>query len=167
LQSEKAVKLQTVSRSIVTLWDYPKQGPRIRKGWQMTQTSQIRTTQLKAVPLWLESIEEAGALLSGLSYQVSNPVLKETHKLLLQRAVADFRAKAAVLAKSLSVASYRIVHFDTSGSAPRVRRYQPAIAMMVKTSNAVPTALSVGENRITTTVNGEIVLPFKDLPAAP
>ncbi len=166
LKQEADVKLKTLSRNMQPVWKYVKNSPRVRVGWQMTQSGQISTTNLKAVPKWLDAIESAGAHLSNLNFRVSDAISKQAMESLRRQAIANFRSKAAGMAKGLDAESFRIIRLNTSGQAPQPRIYRAEMAMMAKASadNAQP-ALSAGENKITVTVSGEIEVPFIDYPA--
>lgn len=165
LKLEADVKLKTLSRSMQPVWQYPKNSSRVRVGWQMTQSGEISTTDLKAVPKWLDAIESAGAHLSSLNFRVSDAISKQAMASLRQQAIANFRSKAAGMAKGLDGESFRIIRLNTSGQAPQPRIYRAEMAMMAKAVDAAPPALSAGENKITVTVSGEIEIPFIDYPA--
>jgi len=165
LKQEKDVRLSTISRSMQPVWQYPKNSPRIRTGWQMIQSGQAVSMRLDAVPHWLDAIESAGANLSGLSFRVSAAVLEQAMVSLRQQAVCNFRSSAASMAKGLDAASFRIVHLNTGSRQPQPRVFGSEMAMMARSADAAPPALSAGENRISVTVSGDIELPFTDFPA--
>ncbi|MDX8406352.1 MAG: SIMPL domain-containing protein [Mariprofundus sp.] len=163
LAKQKGLKLQTLNRTMQPVWKHPKEGPRQRTGWKVTQLSRISSTRLQAVPQWLNGIETAGAQLSGLSFRVSAEVEKKTRRLLSGQAIHLFRDRAAAIAKAMDAGSFRIIRLSTAsqGAQPRVYRGE---MMMMSAVKASPSSLSAGENRISVTVSGDIELPFIDFP---
>jgi len=164
LQQEPGVKLKTLSRSMQPVWQYPKNRQRIRTGWRMTQTGQVVSSQLDAVPKWLDGIESAGANLSGLQFRISSKASKKAQDQLRLQAIASFRQKARLIAKGLSANSFRIIQLNSSSQAPRPVMYRGEMAMMAKSADAAPPSLSAGEGKISVSVSGTIQVPFTDFP---
>jgi len=166
LATEKGVKLKTTSRNMQPVWKHHKDRARQRTGWRMTQTGQIISTHLDAIPAWLNAIEAEGAHLSGLQFRVSAKKSKDVQDSLRLQAIALFRDKAKVIAKGLSAKTFRIIRLNTSSHAPQAVRYRGEMAMMAKsvTYDAAP-ALSAGEGKISVNITGEIETPFIDFPA--
>jgi len=164
LKQERGLALKTISRNMQPVWKYPKNSQRIRTGWRMTQTGQIRTKRMDHVSDWLDAIEGAGAHLSGLNFRISDSASKQGQDALRLQAIASFRAKAAVIAHGLNAASFRIIRLNTSSASPRPLVYRGEMAMMAKAAADAP-ALSAGEGKLSVTVSGEIEVPFTDFPA--
>lgn len=165
LKHEQGVKHKTTSRNMQAVWKHYKDRPRQRTGWRMTQSGQIVSSKLDAVPGWLNAIEAAGAQLSGLQYRISAKRSKSVQDSLRLQAIASFRDKAAVIAKGLSAKTFRIIRLNTSSHAPQPVRYRAEMAMMAKSVSADTPALSSGEGKISVNVTGEIETPFIDFPA--
>jgi len=165
LATEKGVKLKTTSRNMQPVWKHYKDRPRQRTGWRMTQTGQIVSTHLDALPAWLNAIETEGAHLSGLQFRISVKRSKKVQDSLRLQAIASFRDKAAIIAKGLSAKSFRIIRLNTSSHAPQPVRYRAEMAMMAKSVASDAPALSSGEGKISVNVTGEIEIPFIDFPA--
>jgi len=162
LQSEKGVKLKTTGRNMQPVWHYPKNQPRSRSGWRLTQSEQISSSNLDAVPEWLEAIEHEGALLSTLQFRVSNKSSLKAQESLRLQAIEAFRLKAASLANGLSAQSFRIISLNSSSQAPQPVLYRAEMAMMAKSTDTAPPSLSAGESSVKITVNGVIEVPFRD-----
>jgi len=165
LAHEKGLKLKTTSRNMQPAWKHSKDQPRQRTGWRMTQSGQIVSSQLDAVPGWLEAIESEGAKLSGLQFRISASTSKKVQDRLRLQAITLFRNKAAVIAKGLSAKTFRIIRLNSSSHAPQPVRYRAEMAMMAKSSVASAPALSSGEGKVAVNVTGEIETPFIDFPA--
>jgi len=164
LQQEAGVKVKTISRSMQPVWKYPKNSQRIRTGWRMTQTGQVVSSKLDAVPNWLDAIEAAGANLSNLQFRISSSASKKAQDLLRLKAIAAFRARAAVIAKGLDAKHFRIIQLKTSSQMPRPVMYRAEMAMMAKSADAAPASLSAGEGKLRVIVTGAIQTPFVDFP---
>jgi len=164
LKTERAVKLKTVSRNMQPLWRYPKNSQRVRSGWRITQSEQVISHNLDAVSKWLDVIEAAGAQLSDLQFRISSSASKQTQDQLRLKAIAVFRAKAAVIAKGLSAQQFRIIQLNTSSQAPRPMMYRGEMAMMSKSADAAPPSLSAGEGKVSVNISGSIEVPFTDFP---
>ncbi|WP_236075263.1 SIMPL domain-containing protein [Mariprofundus sp. EBB-1] len=164
LAHEKGVKLKTTGRNIQPIWKHVKNQPRQRTGWRMTQTGEIVSQHLDAVPGWLDAIEAEGANLSGLQFRISADTTKAVQDTLRLQAIASFRDKAAVIAKGLSAKTFRIIRLNTSSHAPQPVRYRAEMAMMSKSMAADAPSLSSGEGKVSVNVTGEIETPFIDFP---
>jgi len=165
LEREKGVKLKTTSRNMQPVWKHHKDRPRQRTGWRMTQTGQVVSKKLDAVPSWLAAIEAEGANLSGLQFRISAATSKKVQDSLRLQAITLFRNKASVIAKGLSAKTFRIIRLNTSSHAPQPVRYRAEMAMMAKSVASDAPALSSGEGKISVNVTGEIETPFIDFPA--
>ncbi len=164
LSSEKGLQYKTTSRNMQPVWQYPKNSPRLRSSWKMTQTGQITSNNLDAVPNWLDAIEAEGANLTNLQFRISSAASKKAQAQLRLDAIMSFRNKAAVAAKGLSAKSFRIIRLNASGQTPQPVMYRAEMAMMAKSADASAPSLSAGEASVRVTVNGEIEVPFTDFP---
>jgi len=164
LKREKGLVIKTISRNMQPVWKYPKNSQRIRIGWRMTQTGQVRATRLDRVSDWLDSIETAGAHVSGLNFRISEQASEKAMDALRLRAIAAFRVRARVIAHGLDAATFRIIRLNASSAAPRPVVYRGKMAMMAKSAVDAP-MLSAGEGKLSLTLSGEIEVPFTDFPA--
>ncbi|ATX81089.1 putative conserved protein YggE, contains kinase-interacting SIMPL domain [Mariprofundus ferrinatatus] len=165
LQLEKGVKVETTSRRMQPVWQYPKNKPRIRSSWHLTQSEQVTSSNLDALPEWLDAIETEGAQLSNLQFRISRSATRKAQDALRMQAIETFRNKAATVTRSLAAKSFRIIRLNSSSQAPQPVVYRSEMAMMAKAADAAPPSLSSGEGMIQITVNGEIEVPFTDFPA--
>lgn len=164
LQKEARLKIKTTGRNMQPVWHHPKNQPRIRTAWRMSQSEEITSSNLEAVPQWLETIESEGAQLSNLQFRVSQQLSLQTKDALLLQAIKAFRSKAATLAKGLDASSFRIIHLNSSAQEPRPVLYRSEMVMMAKSADAAAPSLSAGEGVARISVNGEIEVPFTDFP---
>jgi len=164
LTKELGLKLKTTSRNMQPLWHHPKNQPRVRTGWRMIQSEEITSSNLDAVPHWLDAIESEGAHLSSLQFRLSRERSGQTRDALRLQAIKTFRSKAAVIAKGLDAKSFRIIHLNSSSQAPRPVLYRSEMAMLAKSADVSAPALSAGEGHLQITVTGEIEVPFTDFP---
>ena len=108
LKKEPGLKMKTTSRNMQPIWRHPKNQPRIRTGWRMVQSEQITSSNLDAVPQWLDAIESEGAHLSSLQFRVSRKLSLQTRDALRLQAIKTFRSKAAVIAKGLDATDMQL-----------------------------------------------------------
>jgi len=164
LKGVKGIKQTTLSRRMEMLWRYDKLNSRqVRDGWKLVQVEQLVSTNLDAVPDWVDGIEKAGAHLNNLSFRISDTSMKATKNSLRLQAIQAFRHKAITFAKALDATSFRIVQLQASQQRPvyPMRQAMPEMVMMSKSATAPITSLNAGEGKISVTVSGNIALPFK------
>jgi len=162
LQQEQAVKLTTTGRNMQPVWKHVPKKPRVRTGWRMVQTGQVVSKSLDAVPIWLDTIEAAGAHLSGLQFRLSAETSKQAQDKLRLQAIELFREKASTITKGLSAKSFKIIRLSTSKHLPQPVMYRSEMAMMAKSADMGAPSLSSGEGKVSVTVTGEIETPFVD-----
>jgi len=159
LKGEKGVKQVTSSRRMEILWRYDKiKSRQVRDGWKLVQQEQLISSNLAAVPEWVDDIEKAGAHLNGLSFRVSDTSMKAAQNSLRLQAVQAFRQKALTLAKALDAPSFHIINLQTSQQRP-IYPVRQSMAMMRKSAESLP-SLNSGESKLSVTVSGNIALPF-------
>jgi predicted secreted protein len=164
LKGEKNIKQTTLSRRMEMLWRYDKLKSRqVRDGWKLVQVEQLVSTNLDAVPNWVDNIEKAGAHLNNLNFRISDASMKATQHSLRLQAIQAFRHKAKTFANALDATSFHILNLQTSHRQPvyRMNRAMPEMAMMSKSAGAPAPSLNAGEGKISVTISGNISLPFK------
>jgi len=164
LQHEAGLKLKTISRAMQPVWQYPKNKPRIQNGWHMSQSEQVISSKLNAVPQWLQAIESAGAHVSSLQFRISRDTAKRVQDQLRLQAIALFRQKAAVIAQGLNARSFRILQLNTSSQTARPVAYRGDMTMMAKSTRVSTPSLSAGKGKLSVSVSGTIQVPFRDFP---
>jgi len=161
LKGAKDIKQSTLSRRMEMLWRYDKLNSRkVRDGWKLVQIEQLISTNLDAVPEWVDSIEKAGAHLNNLSFRISDKSMQATQNSLHLQAIQAFRHKANSLAKALGAISFRVVQLQTSQQQPVYALRQP-MAMISKSAASSTSNFNTGEGKVIVTVSGSIALPFK------
>ncbi len=162
LEKLQGVKLKTISRTMQPVWHYPKNKPRVRSAWKMTQIEQIVSSELDEVADWLEVIEDKGALLNGLHYRLSRETSKKALDKLRLQAIESFQKEAKVMTRGIHGKSFKILHLNSS--SPNQRPQQMEMPVMYRSNKAQDTApsLSAGESHLSITVHGDIEVPFQD-----
>jgi len=162
LKGAKGIKQTTLSRRMEMRWRYDKPKSRqVRDGWRLVQVEQLVSSNLDAVPDWVDGIEKAGAHLNHLNFRISDASMKATQNSLRLQAIQAFRKKASSFAKALDAASFRIVQLQTSQQRPVYPMQRQAMAMMSKSESSPPPQLNAGEGKISVSVSGSIALPFR------
>ncbi len=144
--------IKTISYNIYPQYEYPRGGvPRIR-GYQVSQTIEVKVRDLGSVSSVLDGVVMAGANQVGnLNFKIDNPEkLKEQAR---EQAINDAKDKANALKSQLGIKLDRIINFSEGVSGYPVPMYE-----MLKSSGGgvggggvVPSVPS-GENEITVDV---------------
>lgn len=131
---------------------YCPPGKQVLTGYEVSQTIEVKVRKTDDAGAILTKVGGLGAEnISGLNFVVDNPDAVQAQA--RDKAVADARAKASVLAKSLGIKLNKIVNFYESGNQPPV--YYGVTAMEKSASGGLaPTVPQVptGENKITSNV---------------
>ncbi len=124
----------------------------ILTGYEVNQTVTVKVRKTADAGAALTKVGELGATnISGLSFIVDN--LEAVKAQARDKAIADAKAKAAVLAKSLGVKMTKIINFYENGNQPI---YSQGVDMLSTKATNVPTVapnLPVGQNKITSDVS--------------
>ena len=150
--------VKTSSYNIYPRYEYTggtmySSGKQVLAAYVVSQTVEVKVRKLEDAGKVLSGIGEYGATnVSGLSFGIDKQT--EVDRQARDKAIADAREQAEVLARSLGVSLGRIVSFSESGSAyPRPVYYAK---MMDSTMGMGEAAQSVsvptGENKITSNV---------------
>lgn len=126
-------------------------GKQVLKGYEVRQTTTVKIRDTAKAGDMLSGVGAKGATeVSGLTFTVDElDAVKEEAR---AKAVADARAKAEKLARSLGVSLGSVVSFDESGSGMYARpmAYDAVSSMAGK---AVAPEISVGQSKITSNVS--------------
>lgn len=162
LKREKGVVQATLGRSVAPVWHYDSvTHKQVQDGWRLVQSAQATSGVLDAVPDWVDAIEKAGAHLDSLTFRVSAGAMEKAREHLRLRAIAEFRARAGMIARALSASSFQILELHTDTALPR----QPRPLALAQAAQATPRpVLEAGESRVTVSVSGEILLPERNYP---
>lgn len=146
---EKDVK--TLSYNINTLYDYPK-NRREFLGYEVRQTLEVKIRDLKKASAIIDGVTEFGAIeISDLRFRVDNDeALKREAR---AKAVADAKAEAFVLAKTLGVGLGDIVSFSEFGGPVPVYGFASGLGVGGDFEKSSAPSIPTGENEITSTVN--------------
>lgn len=130
---------------------YYGQGKQVLAAYVVSQTVEVKVRKMDDAGTLLSGVGSLGATdVSGLNFSVDKQT--DVDRQARDKAIADAREQANVLARSLGVSLGRIVSFSESGSA-RYPIYYAKDAMMGAGSVA-PQAANVpsGENKVTSNV---------------
>ena len=128
-------------------------------GWQVRQSIRLETLEPARLSDLLSTLQSKLGL-ESVSYDVSPKRRKEVETELISEALAEFRARADLVAEQMGRSGYRIVRFSvntSTGGAPVPMMRGRAMAMAEAQSVAAPT-LEGGDQRIEVNVNGAIEL---------
>ncbi len=165
MQRERGVKLTTTGRRMDPVWRYESSSrKRVRDGWHLVQSLRITSSNLDAVPNWLDEVENAGAHMQSLAFRVSHESASKAQETLRMQAIDSFRQRATATARALGATSFQILHLNTDIRMPVPMRRSMAVMAMAEAKSAPAPALEAGESRISVSVSGEILLPRQDYP---
>jgi len=160
MEREQSVTLATTNRRTDPVYEkglYPQQ----RVAWVVSQSIRITSTDLDALPTWLDAIEKIGAKLQGLRFKISNTLRQDTENSLRMQAIKNFRRKAATVAQALSAKSFKILHLQTDETRPLYTVQRTHAIPMLSDATNTPPSMHAGKSRITISVNGEIEIAKK------
>jgi len=121
-------------------------------GYEVDQTVTVKVRKTDDAGTALTKVGSLGATnISGLSFVVDNPDAVQAQA--RDKAIADAKAKAAILAKSLGVKMNKIINFSENGSQPYPIYSMGAVLETAKSAPSVVTPnLPVGQDKITSSV---------------
>ena len=122
-------------------------------GYDVSETVSVKVRDTEKAGDVLSNVGSRGVSnVSGLSFTVDDQELLQQNA--REKAIADARAKAEVLAKDLGVELVRVVGFnDNSGSYPYPVMYASGASMDTKSVAPEAANIQVGQNTITSSVN--------------
>src|SRR3989338_6162121 len=146
---EKDIK--TTSYNISTLYDYPK-GRREFGGYEVRQTVEVKIRDLKKVSAILGGVTDFGAIEVGnLNFLVDDDeALKHEAR---AKAIADAKAKAFILAKTLGVKFGDIVSFSEFVGPVPFYGYVAGLGAGGDFEKSAVPSMPTGENEIVSNVN--------------
>jgi predicted secreted protein len=139
---------------------YPEYGDGNRiVRWQASQDLILESKDTGAVAKLLGRLQEKGLLLRGITFSVSRETQRKLEEELVAEAIAAFRARAGLVAKSFGKASYGLVTVNVGGgSQPPPMPYARADMMMAKAEAAPAPSFESGTSHLRMDVNGTIEL---------
>jgi uncharacterized protein YggE len=157
-----AKDIQTTDYSVQPQYDYINQactngfcpgGKQVLRGYEVRQTTTIKVRDIAKAGDLLAGVGGKGATeVSGLNFTFDDPTAVQTGA--RDKAIADAKQKAEVLAKQLGVSLVRVVAFNESsgGGYPRPLSYSTAAGNQAKDAAVAP-EISVGQNKVTDDVS--------------
>lgn len=144
--------IKTTSYNIYPQYEYPRSGvPRI-KGYQVSQTLEVKIRDLGNVSFVLDGVVTAGAnQVSNLSFEIENPEkLKAEAR---AKAIEDAKSKAKELKSQLGINLGRIINFSEGISGyPVPMMYDSSMKSMGMGGGPITPSVPSGENEITVDV---------------
>jgi len=128
--------------------------------WRVTQTIKVEGGDFAAIGDAAGRLQaEDGAVLSGLSFAVSDELRKRTSDAITQQAIAAWRARAEAAAKGFGAAGWRPGRVQIqAGDAARPYPMFRAAGEMQMAAAAAPVPVEAGSTDVTVTVSGEAIL---------
>lgn len=155
--------IQTSDYSINPMYDYVQEacangycpgGKQVLRGYQVRQSTTVKVRNTEKAGDLLAGVGDKGATeLSGLNFTFDDPEATQTEA--RNKAIADAKKKADVLAKQLGVSLVRVVSFSESGSGyPQPYAYgRGGVATSQAMDAAKSPEISVGQNKVTNDVS--------------
>jgi len=143
--------VQTANTPATTVY-YPG-GKQVLAAYVVAQTIEVKVRKLDQAGALLSGIGEFGATdVSGLTFSVDKET--DVERQARDKAIADAKDQADVLAKSLGVSLVRIVSFNESSSGRPTPIYYAKMDSVAMSAGAVAPApqIPTGQNKITSNV---------------
>ena len=127
-------------------------------GWRVSQSLRLEGQDAAAISELVGALQER-LNLQQVAYEVSPQQRREVEDRLIGEAIADFEARAKLLAAGLKRRGHRLVQMrvDTGGAPVPLLRHR-AMPMAMAEPAAAPPAIEAGTQTITVGVSGEIEL---------
>ncbi|MBL3588230.1 MAG: SIMPL domain-containing protein [gamma proteobacterium endosymbiont of Lamellibrachia anaximandri] len=151
---------QTADIKVQTL-DYrtdPIYRKQVLQGWRVKQSLRLESRNSAALSDLIGKLQKRLAV-ESISYQVSPEKRKSSQDELIQQALADFRARAEMVAKAWERPGYRLVqiNINTSDHTPRPKMMR--MAAMEMSADAMPApAIEAGSQTVRVSVSGVVEL---------
>jgi predicted secreted protein len=139
---------------------YPEYGDGNRiVRWQASQDLVLESKDTGAVAKLLGKLQERGLLLRNISFSVSRETQRKLEDELVAEAIAAFRTRASLVAKSFGKASYGLISVNVGGGGymPPMPMVRGKMEMMAADAAVAPT-FEGGTSRVRMDVNGTIEL---------
>ena len=140
---------------------YPEYGDGNRiVRWQASQDLILESPETGAVANLLGKLQAKGLLLRGISFSVSRETQRKLEDELVAEAIAAFRARASLVAKSFGKTSYGLISVNVGGGGfqPPMPMYARDMAVMAKAEVAPAPSLEGGTSHLRMDINGTIEL---------
>ncbi len=157
--AKQAKDVKVTSGSYNTYPEYGD-GNRILR-WQASQDLILESKDADAVAKLLGKLQGQGLMLRGITFSVSRETQRKLEDELIAEAVAAFRARAELVAKSFGKSSYALISVQVGGGGFQpppmpMMRMRPELAMAADA--AVAPSFEGGTSRLRMDVNGTIEL---------
>lgn len=162
LQKARAVKgVQAASGGFGTQprW-VDRNGQSTRNGWIVTGTLILKSSDFAALGRLAGDLAQDGLMITGSHFELSPAQRRSEESALIDAAIADFEAKAAVAARALGCSGYTLLRLridplqgDTPPPRPMVMR-----AAIADTAAAAALPLESGAATLQLTVQGSVQL---------
>ncbi|MBE7524698.1 MAG: SIMPL domain-containing protein [Burkholderiales bacterium] len=154
----KALPDAQVSTSGYTSQQVVEKGKPAR--WRIVQTIKVEGRDFAAIGDAVARVQaEDGALLSGISFGVSDELRRRTQDAITEQAIAAWRARAQAAAHGFGIAGWRAGRITIQAGDP-VRPY-PMMArgdMAMAAAAPAPVPLEAGTTEVSVSVSGEAIL---------
>lgn len=126
---------------------YCPPGKQVLKGYEVRQTTTIKVRDTQKAGDLLTGVGSKGATeVSGLSFTFDDPSAPQAQA--RDKAIADAKQKAQVLAKELGVSLVRVTSFSENSSTPRPYPVAYGMASGAADVKAVAPTISTGQNKV-------------------
>lgn len=130
---------------------YCPPGKQVLRGYEVRQTTRVKVRDTKKAGELLTGVGSKGATeVSGLQFTFDDPKMVETKA--RDKAIADAKQKAEVLAKQLGVSLVRVVSYNEVGGPRAYEAYGMGGGVASKVAAPAPD-IAVGENQTTSNVS--------------
>lgn len=131
---------------------YCPPGQQTLTGYQVTETLDVKVRDTSKAGDLLAGVGDKGASqVSGLNFTIDDQ--KALEQQARDKAIADARAQAEQLAKSLGVSIVRVVSFSENGGGPIYYAKSAGAGVAMDSAAAPAPQVPMGQNKITSNVN--------------
>jgi len=155
-KKENALKVNTGAYNV-----YERTDPRTKeRKWFAQQTLTIKSKNSEAVLTMTGKLQDMGLKVNGLNYMLDPKTAVSVQDSLLEEAVQQLQTRADRVAKAMNKSGVEIKELNTQSSIPypQPMRYARGMAMAMESADMAAPVAEAGEDTITMTVNGRVIL---------
>jgi len=151
-QSDSAIQVQTLDYSTSPIYN-----KRILSGWRVRQSIRLESRDGAALSRMIGKLQKQ-LNVSSIRYVLSPQRRQQAEDELIRRAIAAFKARAALISGEMGAKDYRLVQMTVSQSGGSPRPYPMRAMAMENAADAAPPTLEAGTQQVQIRIDGSIEL---------
>lgn len=157
---EKSKQVPDIEVRTLAYQTHPRYQKQRLIGWQVHQTMQLKSGNIKALSQLLGKLQNDLAI-DLLRYDVSPPQRENMEQVLIEQAIERFKKRADNVTRQLGRNKYRLVKMNINTQEETVRPTQMRNMSVMQESQVAPPQIEPGKQTLRVTVDATIELVVK------